>query len=320
MPSASQPAPPRLIDLRIDWLAQYAPESNIFGPETIARANRDISRLDGYLGATSAAFLMLGRDPEDWARRDDPWASLGELLARCDAEFSGRLLIGRDDLDRWRDDPDGLTWGVLGVGGFDRLVRSFADLERVPSLYARGVRVFQIVATAENSLGGSWADGDDRGLTDLGRAFLGVVASLGTAIVDLAGLGRIAFGQALDCLDTDAAGRVRLLRSHGPIVIEDIARLRSLGGFVGLGTSLNSFATAEELKATCEAIAARSGFGAIGLATDALGTAPRLAGLQTADEIRDWTRLNFAADASQSLLHGNAAALIAWSVGQGPEA
>ena len=315
MPPASQQEPPRLIDLRIDWLSQYAPESNNFGPETIARANRGIPRVEGYLGATSASFLMLGRDPEDWARRGDPWASLGELLTRCEAEFSGRLLIGRDDLDRWRDDPDGLTWGVLGVGGFDRLVRSTADLERLPGLFARGVRVFQVVGTAENELAGSWFEGDDRGLTDLGRAFLDVVASLGNPIVDLAGLGRVALGEVLDWLESHGSDRLLVMRSHGPIVVDAIARLAALGGIVGLGASSRSFATAAGWKDANEAIASRFGFLGIGLATDALGDALGLAGLQTAGEIREWTRSNFPAEVARAILHDNVAGLIARSVG-----
>ena len=318
MPPASQQEPPRLIDLRIDWLSQYAPESNIFGPETIARANRGIPRVEGYLGATSASFLMLGRDPENWAQRGDPWASLAELLARCEAEFPGRLLIGRDDLDRWRDDPDGLTWGVLGVGGFDRLVRSTADLERLPGLFARGVRVFQIVGTAGNELAGSWFEGDDRGLTDLGRAFLDAVASLGTdprPIVDLAGLGPVALREVLDWLESRGSDRLLVMRSHGPIVVDDIVRLAALGGIVGLGASSRSFATAAELKDAYEAIASRFGFLGIGLATDALGDALGLGGLQTAGEIREWTRSNFPAEVARAILHDNVAGLIARSVG-----
>ena len=320
MPSHKTPEPPRLTDLRVDWLVQYAPESNVFGPETNARAIHGIPRVEGYLGATSAAFLMFGRDPEDWERRGDAWASLGELLARCEAEFSGRLLIGGDDLQRWRDDRGGLTWGVLGIGGLDRLVRSTADLEHLPSVFARGVRVFQMVSSSENAIGGSWADGDDRGLTELGGALLEAIASLSgdqRAIVDVAGLGRVALGETLDWLESRGANRVEIMRSHGPIVREDTLRLRGLGGLVGLGASSRSFATADELKVALMKIVDRIGFEGIGLATDALGVAPGLDGLRTAGDIREWIASNVAPEVARAVLHDNAEALIARSVGGG---
>ena len=143
MPPARVPEPPRMIDLRVDWLAQYAPDTALLGPEARDLAARDLPRIEGYLGATSLAVLALGRCNADWLRRDDPWRSLDDLIARAEAEFAGRLLYGPDDLARWRDDPHGLTWGVLAVAGFDALVRSPADLDRLPALFARGVRVFQ---------------------------------------------------------------------------------------------------------------------------------------------------------------------------------
>ena len=122
--------------------------------------------------ATRAAVLACYRRADDWAGQADPWAALGGLVTRIEAEFPGRLLIGPDDFDRWQDDRDGLTWGLIGVEGFDALVRSEDDLGRLPRLIDRGVRLFQPVYGADNRLGGSSSPGDDRGLAELGRRFL----------------------------------------------------------------------------------------------------------------------------------------------------
>ncbi len=133
-----------------------------------------LGRLAGYLQGTSLAVLACTRKPEDWERQGDRWASLAAMLAAYEAEFAGRLLIAPDDVARWRAEPaDGLCWGTLGVTDFDSLVREPADLDRLPGLFERGVRVFQIAASARPSaLAGTDNIGDDRGLTDLGRALL----------------------------------------------------------------------------------------------------------------------------------------------------
>src|SRR5436305_9674385 len=133
--------PPRLIDLHTDWLLQYAPETTTFGPGLYEEVARRLGQADGYLQGTSAAVLSCYRRAEDWARQADPWAALGQLIARLEAEFPGRLLIGPDDLARCLDDRDGLCWGVIGIEGFDALVRAPADLARLPGLFARGVRL-----------------------------------------------------------------------------------------------------------------------------------------------------------------------------------
>src|SRR5215210_7249184 len=139
------PSPPRLIDLHTDWLLQYAPETTLFDPALYAGVSERLGQVEGYLSATGAAVLACYRNAEDWARQADPWAALGQLLTRNEAEFAGRLLIGPDDHGRWRDDPRGLCWGVIGVEGFDALVRTADDLDRLPRLVERGVRLFQPV-------------------------------------------------------------------------------------------------------------------------------------------------------------------------------
>ena len=160
----------RLIDLHVDWLLQYAPESTAFDSSLYPGAADRIGQSEGYLQATRAAVVSCYRDAREWENRPDAWAALAELIARIEAEFAGRLLIGPDDFYRWEDDADGLAWGVIGVEGFDALIRSEADLAHLPRLFDRGVRLFQPTYTASGLLGGSATPGDDRGLTELGRA------------------------------------------------------------------------------------------------------------------------------------------------------
>jgi membrane dipeptidase len=145
----------RLIDLHVDWLLQYAQETTVFDSALYPGVPDRVGQLDGYLQSSRAAILACYRRGDDWASQTDPWAALGPLITRIEAEFPGRLLIGPDDFDRWRDDRDGLTWGMIGVEGFDALIRSPEDLDQLPRLFERGVRLFQPIHGVENRLGGS---------------------------------------------------------------------------------------------------------------------------------------------------------------------
>ena len=165
--------PTRLIDLHCAWLWQYATETTLFDPSRYVEVPQRLGRLDGYLQGTALTVLSCQRKPEDWERQGDPWSSLAALVSAYEAEFAGRLLIAPDDVARWCAEPaDGLCWGTLGVAGFDFLIREPADLDHLPVLFERGVRVFQLAASAASLLAGTADTGDDRGLTDLGRAFL----------------------------------------------------------------------------------------------------------------------------------------------------
>ena len=62
---------------------------------------------------------------------------------------------------------------MLGIEGLDVLVRGPGDLEKIPGLFDRGVRFFQL-------RGGAGA-GDDRGLTELERAVLDSLAGMAPA-------------------------------------------------------------------------------------------------------------------------------------------
>jgi membrane dipeptidase len=329
--------PPRLIDLHTDWLLQYAPETDLYNPEMAAHAAKALPQAEGYLGATSAAVLAVYRDAEDWARRPDPWAALGDLIARIEAEFPGRLLIGADDLARWRDDPHGLAWGIVGIEGFDALIRCVGDLGRLPALFDRGARVFQPVYSSTSLLAGSAADGDDRGLLDLGRAFLDVVLGLSTGgprpILDLAHLNPSAASDVLAWFEEDEArpGRVIPVYSHGAVVhegfaspraitVENLRRLRALGGVIGFTPAPPFYGSPELLKRSIEETAAipysgRAGFEGIAVGTDFLGVDQTLPGMGNAPEVVDWVASTFEAAAARAILRGNGEAMIERMIG-----
>jgi membrane dipeptidase len=333
--------PMRLIDLRCDWLRQYATETTLFDPALYADVARRLGRLDGYLQGTAAAVLYCARKREDWARQSDPWGSLAELLAVYEAEFAGRLLIAPADVARWRaEPPDGLCWGMLAVAGFDFLVRTQADLDRLPVLFDRGIRVFQLAETAANALAGSAEPGDRRGLTDLGRAFLGRLGELSDQrapgpmpIVDLAGLNALAIAEILDWFESQAAcgGRLSPIFSHGGVCHkgletaralnrEHLMRLRAMGGFVGLTPSLPCCQTPDDLKAAIEAIASvpfegRPGFEGIGIGTEFLACDETLPGLDHVAHIHSWITCVFDQKIAGLLLHDNGRKLITRAAG-----
>jgi hypothetical protein len=313
MPASRPPEPPRLIDLRAEWLVQYAPETTLFDEDAAEVARREMPRVEGYLGATSLAVVMVGSG----SHAGDPWATLGDRIARVEAEFCGRLLTGPDDVARWRDDPHGLTWGIMGVAGLDALIGSTGP-SRLGALLDRGVRVLQIASGAE----------EDRGLTDLDLMFLDDVTEwvgMPRPILDLAGMGPRRASGTLSRFKGDEGlrGRVGLMRSFGPIVGEGeggeiLRRLRALGGFVALGASSRSFETAEALRAGFDAVASmpfagRIGHEGIGVATDLFGGGASLKGLETAPALAAWVMRSFDPPIARALLRGNAEAAFSGS-------
>ncbi len=321
----------RLIDLHCDWLLQYAGETTVFDPALYTGVEQRISQSAGYLQATSAAVLSCYRRAEDWARQPDPWKALGELITRLEAEFPGRLLIGPEDFGRWRNEPEGLCWGIIGVEGFDSLVREPHDLERLPALFDRGVRIFQPVYSENSALAGSSVRGDSRGLTDLGRAFLQQLADLPPgpcAAIDIAHMNPTAASEVLDWFESNPSCSDRLIPiySHGAlshdgfntpraITRENIARLRVLGGVIGLSVGPPFYQSKEAIKVDIEAVAelpylGRAGFEGIAIGTDFLGVDQTLPGVNDVEAVVAWIQSAFPPQAAAAILSGNAAALM----------
>jgi membrane dipeptidase len=333
--------PLRLIDLHTDWLLQYAPETTVFDPALYPHIPERLAQAEAYLQTTWVAVLACFRSADDWARQADPWRALGSLITRIEAEFPGRLLLCPADLTRWRADPDSLCWGVIGIEGFDALVRTAADLDRLPALFERGVRLFQPVYDRTSLLGGSARPDDTRGLTDLGRAFLETLTALAPGtdgprpIVDLAHLNPRSASDVLAWFeaDPDRARRVIPVYSHGALVHEAFAtpraitrpnleRLRALGGVIGFCVGPPFYPSAEALKASIEEAASlpfqgRPGYEGIAIGTDFLGVNQTLPGLASAPEVVGWVLEAFAPEAAATLLQSNGMQLFERAAGKG---
>jgi membrane dipeptidase len=331
-------SPIRIIDLHTDWLLQYAGETTVYDSSLYPGVASRLGQAVGYLQATSAAIVSCFRREADWSAQPDPWAALDALITRIEAEFPGRVLRDPIDVTRWQDEPEGLAWALIGVEGFDSLIRDEADLDRLPDLLRRGVRLFQPTYTAGSLLAGSSVPGDDRGLLDLGRRFLERLAELSDPdcgprpILDLAHLNPIAAADVLSWLDSDPERARRLLPvySHGAlrhdgfstpraITPDNLTRLRSLGGAIGFGVSPPFYSDPAQLQAGIEAAAAlpflgRPGFEGIAIGTDFLGVDQTLPNLANAEAVATWVEATFPAEASRAILVENGRRLIARSI------
>lgn len=327
----------RLIDLHVDWLLQYASETTVFDPALYPGVAGGWGQLEGYLQATRVAVLACYRCVEDWAKHADPCAALGDLITRIEAEFPGRLLIGPDDFDRWKDDRDGLTWGLIGVEGFDALVRSDDDLSRLAALFERGVRLFQPIYDDSSRLGGSASSTDGRGLTDLGRRFLDTLDSLAPRasgprpILDLAHMNPATMADALAWFEAEPSRALRAIPvySHGSpvhpgfdspraITLENLRRLRALGGLVGLTPAF--FDSPARLKEAVELVASmpfegREGAEGIAIGTDFMGVDRNLPGLGNAAEVVAWVQANFDRPVAKAMLVDNPQTLLVRALG-----
>jgi membrane dipeptidase len=323
----------RLIDLHCNWALQYACETTQYNPLLYTDIGERLGQVEGYLSDTSVSVLTCGRRAEDWASLRDPWATLYDMIARYEAEFPGRILIGPEDVRRWAaEPPDGICWGMIGVEGFDFLVRETADLDRLPGLFERGVRVFQLVETSASLLGGSAAPGDHRGLSGLGTDFLATLLALAPPaghpgprpIVDLADLNATSLVDVLQWVEDDSSRceRLLLLRSHGGAALfpPDLRRIRTLGGLVGLSVGPPFSSSTLELRLAIEFVASipfegRVGFEGIGIGTDALSVVSSLEGLENVARIIAWLEESYDSAAASLVAHGNARKLLDRAVG-----
>ncbi len=324
----------RLVDLHCDWLRQYAAEvTDVEGPP-----DPDLSGASAGSTATCSAPRW-----RSWPARPRPRTGTTTIpgarsasLARYESEFTGRLIRDAADTARWRSSPtDGLCWGVLGVGGFDSLVRTADDLDRLPGLFGRGVRVFQPIRAAGGVLGGANEPGDDRGLTELGRAFLDRIAALAPSgeagprpILDLAGMSTMAMADTLRWYDEGPAGRERplLVVSHGTVGYRDLgdpsspssrhlAELRARGVILGLTPGLPGCETVDELKAVVDAIAAipfegRPGAEGLAIGADLLGIDRPIPGLDSARSLVRWLEKTFDRETAAAIVARNARRLL----------
>ena len=136
------PPPPRLVDLGIDWLRQYAGESTLHDPSIAPLPADRLAEVDGYLSSTAVALVWIGPDPGSTG--PTAWASVLDRFARVEAEFAGRLLAGPADLERLDAEPPGsLTWAVVGLRDMAGLLESSDADDRFRSLHRRGLRAIR---------------------------------------------------------------------------------------------------------------------------------------------------------------------------------
>jgi membrane dipeptidase len=326
----------RLIDLHCNWALQYACETSQYDPALYSDTRERLRQVDGYLSETSVSVLTCGRRAADWALHRNPWSTLADMIARYEAEFSGRLLLGPDDVHRWRSEPKGgICWGMLGVEGFDFLVRENADLDRLPALFERGVRVFQLVEARSSKLGGSAEPGDDRGLTVLGRDFLDCLLDLAPPagqpgprpVVDIADMSTAGALHVLEWFEADSSRKERLslLRSHSGLTgpLANVARFRAIGGVIGLSVGPPHFSSADELRRAIDLLASntfdgREGFEGIGIGTDALNLTSSVDGLDNVSRITAWLSETLGPEPAQLIACGNATGFVEKAVGGVP--
>jgi membrane dipeptidase len=332
-----------LVDLHCNWAIQYACESTQYDPALYRDVFGRLTQVDGYLSGVSAAVLACGRCSADWTVQADPWQSVGEMIARYEAEFSGRMLHGPGDAARWLAEPEDevICWGMLGIEGLDFLIRDSTDVDRLPGLFRQGVRVFQLVASGASWLAGACDPGDDRGLTDLGRSALDGLANLAPGpdeprprpVVDLAALNARSTSDVLSWFEADPARRERLplVRTFGSVetsessggsglTADNLPRLRALGGLVGLSVGRPFVSSPEDLRHSIETVAAvpwkgAPGYAGIGIGSDFLGLEQSLVPLSSAVEVAAWLATNYPLEIAADLIQGSARQLLLRAAG-----
>ena len=175
--------PLRLFDVHCNWLRQYALETTTFQSSAYVDVSGRLKQLDGYMTATSAAVLSCDRSPADWDLQPDPWRALGELVAltrpsspaACSTagpiSNAGAGAARRTDLGRPRH-----------LRPRPPRPRSGRPGSPAPRSSSGESRVLQLVESARSVLAGSAEPGDDRGLSELGRASLAAIAGHGGAL------------------------------------------------------------------------------------------------------------------------------------------
>jgi membrane dipeptidase len=194
--------------------------------------------------------------------------------------------------------------------------------------------VFQPVAGSESLLAGSTDPGDDRGLSDLGRAFLARLIALSEGgpgprlILDLAGLNARSTAEVLRWLDDNAvpASRLPLVVSHATTdyrkTLEEstpahrsLRELRARGVVIGLTPGWPGCETADEFRRLIEIVAAlpfggRAGTEGIAIGTDFLRFERTAPALSSAREIVRWLGRAFDGPSAAAIGSGSARRLL----------
>ncbi len=226
------------------------------------------------------------------------------LIACVEAEFSGRILIGPDDHARWIDDPNGLTWAVLGVSGLDSWMRTPADRDRLPALVNRGVRVFRLAPQV-----------DEAGALDILRILFDAAEGGLRLAVELPAGNAPVFSRIIAWFEADSQRSERLL----PILTgglpetlgaENLRAFRALGGTIGLPVGRPQVSSLDQFRRSVEAIAVvpyqgRPGYEGIAIATDFLEAEETVPELRNAEFLVKWLSRAFSEPEAMALIEGN---------------
>ncbi len=330
----------RLIDLHTDWLLQYTPEATVFDAALYPRIRERLGQSEGYLQGAWAAVLSCYRAEDDWARQADPWAASASCWRGSRRSSAAGSCSPPRTSAGGSTTPRGSAGGSWASRGSTRWCGRPATSTGSRAC-SRGVRLFQPVYAASSVLGGSSTPGDERGLTDLGRAFLEALADLAAGpggpcpVLDLAHLNPHAAAEALDWFEADDRRATRLIpvSSHGAprhkgfatpraITPENLRRLRALGGVVGFSVGPPFYDSAGALKEGIEAAAAvpfrgRPGIEGIAIGTDFLGVDQTLPRLGHIAGVVAWLSTSFDPATAAALIQGNARQLLARIFGHG---
>jgi len=109
------------------------------------------------------------------------------------------------------------------------------------------------------------------------------------------------------------------------ITLDNLTRLRALGGVAGFSVGPPFFTRADQIKAAIETTASipfrgRPGPEGIAIGTDFLGVDQTLTGLGTVAEVVAWLAESFDADTATALIQGNAWELLTRVVSPSPRA
>jgi membrane dipeptidase len=101
---------------------------------------------------------------------------------------------------------------------------------------------------------------------------------------------------------------------------ENVARLRALGGTIGLSVGRPFVNSSEALRASLEALAeipyrGRAGYEGIGIGTSFLDLEQTITSLETAQRVIDWLVASFPLPVASNLIQGNARKLFLRAAG-----
>jgi membrane dipeptidase len=307
-----------LVDLAVEWLLQYSGESTVIDSGSYPGVGDRLGQVEGYLSASALAVVWFGPAPGD---RPDPWGEAGELLARIEAEFPGRLLTGPEDVDRFDQEPEGgLTWAVAGLRGVSAMLQSQPDSGRLARLVDRGVRAFRLAGLVDHPP----APGEDLPLAIEDRRAIETIASAARSpmMLDLAGLGPRASGEAIDAVEESKGSLVPIVslggssgRTIAGLRPEDFDRIKQLGGVVGLGVGRAFHRDADELADAIGAIAGRGGPDGVAIGTGFLGIEEPSGAIEDAPALLDWCAGRFDPETASRLCWANARQAIRRAIG-----